>query len=69
MTLDEMRCMETSAYIPREMFTMYQVTESEQNIFKVNLKTLTDILNIFGDDSHPNLKLTFKSRGSPLRLV
>ncbi|XP_048526041.1 cell cycle checkpoint protein RAD1 isoform X1 [Dendroctonus ponderosae] len=68
-TLDEMRCMETSAYIPREMFTMYHVTESDNNIFKVNLKTLTDILNIFGDDSHPNLKLTFKSVGSPLRLV
>ncbi|KAG5879684.1 hypothetical protein JTB14_021485 [Gonioctena quinquepunctata] len=44
-TLDEMKCVETSTYIP------------------------SDILNIFGDDSNPNVKLSYRSEGSPLCIV
>ncbi|KAJ8984258.1 hypothetical protein NQ317_007490 [Molorchus minor] len=68
-TLDEMKCVETSAYIPKEMFSMYHVDTIENIIFKVNLKILVDILNIFGDDGNPNLKLSYNSEGSPLCLV
>lgn len=68
-TLDEMRCIEASAYIPRNMFSLYQVEDSIDNIFKINLKTLTDVLNVFGDDTSPTLKLAFKSKGSPLTIV
>lgn len=68
-TLDEMRCIETCAYIPRNMFSMYHVGEAEDIMFKINLKTLTDILNIFGDDSNPSLKLTYRTNGSPLCVV
>lgn len=68
-TVDEMRCIETSAYIPCNIFSMYHIDTNEDIKFKINLKTLTDILNIFGDDSNPNLKLTYKSYGSPLCLV
>ncbi|KAJ8951498.1 hypothetical protein NQ318_000194 [Aromia moschata] len=68
-TLDEMKCAEVSVTIPRDMFSMYNVDGSEEVIFKVSLKTLVDVLNIFGDDGNPNLKLTYKSMGSPLCLV
>ncbi|KAL1508942.1 hypothetical protein ABEB36_003756 [Hypothenemus hampei] len=68
-TLEEMRCVETSAYIPREIFSLYQVKESEDNLFKINLKTFTDVINIFGDDINTTLKLSFNSPGSPLRLI
>ncbi|VEN54919.1 unnamed protein product [Callosobruchus maculatus] len=68
LTLDEMRCVETSAYIPREMFTAYHVAQDKDVILKICLKSLVDVLNLFGEDSSPNLKimLSYKSDGSPL---
>ncbi|XP_066150473.1 cell cycle checkpoint protein RAD1 [Euwallacea fornicatus] len=68
-TLEEMKYIETSAYIPRTMFSLYHIIDTKDNIFKINLKTFTDILNIFGDDSNPSLKLTFKASGSPLCVI
>ncbi|CAH1173532.1 unnamed protein product [Phaedon cochleariae] len=69
-TLDEMKCVETSAYIPATMFSMYQINSTSTDIiFKVSMKTLVEILNIFGDDGNPNLKLSYKSPGSPLCIV
>ncbi|XP_018577096.1 cell cycle checkpoint protein RAD1-like isoform X2 [Anoplophora glabripennis] len=64
-----MKCVETSAYIPCGMFSFYHIGNKEDIIFKISLKTLVEILNIFGDDGNPNLKLTYKSIGSPLCLV
>ncbi|KAJ8918918.1 hypothetical protein NQ315_016820 [Exocentrus adspersus] len=68
-TLDDMKCVETSAYIPCNMFSFYRISEKEDIVLKVSLKTLVEILNIFGDDGNPNLKLTYNSPGSPLCLV
>ncbi|KAJ8967127.1 hypothetical protein NQ314_003079 [Rhamnusium bicolor] len=68
-TLDEMKCVETSAYIPCNMFSFYHIDNNENIMCKINLKTLVEILNIFGDEGNPNLKLTYKSIGSPLCLV
>lgn len=67
-TLDEMRCIESSAYIPCNMFTVYRITENDI-IFKVSLKVLVEILNIFGDDGTPNLKMSYEAVGEPLCLV
>lgn len=69
LTLDDMKCVETSAYIPCSLFSFYHIDNKEDIIFKISLKTLVEILNIFGDDGNPNLKLTYKSIGSPLCLV
>ncbi|XP_023019582.1 radiation insensitive 1 isoform X5 [Leptinotarsa decemlineata] len=69
LTLDEMKCVETSTYIPCDMFSFYHVDSTEDIIFKINFKTLVDILNIFGDDGNPNVKLSYKSVGSPLCIV
>ncbi|CAH1994105.1 unnamed protein product [Acanthoscelides obtectus] len=68
LTLDEMRCVETSAYMPREMFTAYHVAQAKDVILKVSLKALVDVLNIFGEDCSPNLKvmMSYKSEGSSL---
>ncbi|XP_060523924.1 cell cycle checkpoint protein RAD1 [Cylas formicarius] len=68
-TVEEMKCIETSAYIPCNMFSMYHIDKNEECLFKINLKTLTEILNIFGDDGNSSLKLSYKSPGSPLCLV
>ncbi|CAG9769551.1 unnamed protein product [Ceutorhynchus assimilis] len=64
-TLDEMRCIETSVYIPANIFSMYHIADVDDIKFKINLNTLTNILNIFDDDG-TTLKLTYKSVGSPL---
>ncbi|XP_019871032.2 cell cycle checkpoint protein RAD1 [Aethina tumida] len=68
-TLEEMKCIETSAYVPCNLFSMYQIDDKEDIMFKINLKTLTEVLNIFGDDGNPSLKLSYKSVGSPLSLL
>ncbi|XP_030753111.1 cell cycle checkpoint protein RAD1 [Sitophilus oryzae] len=67
-TVDEMRCIEASAYLPCNIFSAYAI-DNEDIIFKVNLKILTEILNIFGEDDHTSLKLSYKSAGSPLFLI
>lgn len=67
-TLDEMRCIETSAYIPCNMFSVYRITEDDI-LFKISFKTLVEILNMFGDDGNPNLKMSYASVGESLCLV
>ncbi|XP_050308764.1 cell cycle checkpoint protein RAD1-like isoform X2 [Anthonomus grandis grandis] len=67
-TIDE-KCIETSAYIPSNMFLSYHIADDDNIMFRINLKTLTDILNIFGDDSNASLKLTFRCIGDPLCVV
>lgn len=68
-TLDDMKCVETSVYIPCSIFSFYHIGNKEDIIFKISFKTLIEVLNIFGDDGNPNLKLTYKSVESPLSLV
>ncbi|KAB0802757.1 hypothetical protein PPYR_04943 [Photinus pyralis] len=68
-TVDEMKCVETSAYIPHTMFTSYHVNPQEDIKFKISLKVLTDCLYIYGDDGNPCLKMTYKGPGSPLSLL
>lgn len=69
LTLDEMKCIETSVYIPSSVFTDYNINSNQDIIFKINLKTLVEILNIFGDEGNPNIKLSYNSVGAPLSIV
>ncbi|RZC36229.1 uncharacterized protein BDFB_005264 [Asbolus verrucosus] len=64
-----MRSVETSAYIPRNMFTYYHIVENEDVIFKISMKIFTECLNIYGDEGNPSVKLSYHSQGSPLCLV
>ncbi|KAK9879217.1 hypothetical protein WA026_004062 [Henosepilachna vigintioctopunctata] len=68
LTLEEMKCTETSVYFPCNMFSSYMIDQNEDISFKISLKVLTECLNIFGDDGNPSLKFTYKSIGSPLCL-
>lgn len=68
-TLEEMRCVEISCYIPVVMFSSYKLDSTKDIIFKVSLKTFVEILNIFGDDGNPSLEMSYKSEGEPLCLV
>lgn len=69
LTLEEMKCIETTAYIPCDLFSSYHI-DTEQDIkFKINLKIFTECLFIFGDDGNPSLKMSYKDLGSPLRLM
>ncbi|CAH0553748.1 unnamed protein product [Brassicogethes aeneus] len=68
-TLEEMKCTETSAYLPCNLFTVYKLNSDEEIKFKISLKTFTEILNIYGDDGNPSLKLSYKSVGSTLNLL
>lgn len=69
LTVEEMKCVETTAYIPCEMFSSYTVKANEDIKFKLSLKVLTECLHIFGDDGNPSLKLSYSDTGSPLCLV
>ncbi|XP_056638354.1 cell cycle checkpoint protein RAD1-like [Diorhabda sublineata] len=69
LTLDEMKCVETSVYIPNSFFTNYNVDKSEEIIFKISLKVLVDILNIFGDEGSPSFKLSYAHVGAPLCII
>lgn len=68
-TLEEMKCAETTAYIPSEMFSSYHIEPNEDVKFKINFKIFTECLHIYGDDGNPSLKLSCKNIGSPLCLV
>lgn len=68
-TVEEMRCVETSAYIPASLFTSYTINATDAIKFKISLKVLTECLHIFGDDASSSLKLSYKDSGSPLCLV
>lgn len=68
-TVEEMKCVETSAYIPSSMFTRYYINPNEDIIFKISLKIFTECLHIFGDDGSPTLKLIYKGPGYPLSLL
>lgn len=64
-----MKCVETSAYIPSNLFTSYYIDTNVDIKFKLSLKVLTECLHIYGDDGNPSLKMTYKGLGSPLCLV
>ncbi|XP_045482978.1 cell cycle checkpoint protein RAD1-like [Harmonia axyridis] len=68
-TLEEMKCTETSVYFPCNMFSLYELKSDEDISFKINLKVFTECLNIFGDDGNSSLKLSYKNPGAPLSLV
>lgn len=68
-TLEEMRCVEISSYIPVNMFSYYNIDSSSDVIFKVSFKTFVEILNVFGDDGNPSLKISYKAAGEPLHLM
>lgn len=68
-TVEEMRSVETSAYIPSNLFNSYDIDTSEDIKFKISLKILTECLNIYGDDGSCSLKLSYKAQDSPLCLV
>lgn len=68
-TLEEMRCVEISAYIPINLFSFYKIDSSQDIIFKVSFKTFVEVLNIFGDDGNPSLKMSYKAAGEPLCLM
>lgn len=68
-TIEEMRCIETSAYLPVSMFSSYQVDTTQEVKFKISLKVFTECLSVFGDDNFACLKLSYKEHGSPLYLM
>lgn len=68
-TLEEMRSVEISSYIPVSIFSSYKIDSSNEIIFKVSFKTLVEILNIFGDEGNPSLKMSYKAVGDPLCLM
>lgn len=68
-TLEEMKSIDTSVYIPCNMFSQYHVKKGEEIKFKISLKPFTEVLNIFGDDTSPSVKLTYKDLDTPLLLL
>ncbi|XP_063906470.1 cell cycle checkpoint protein RAD1-like [Zophobas morio] len=68
-TLEEMKSVEISAYVPRSIFSHYRIEENQDIVFKISMKVLTECLNIFGDDGNPSVKLSYKSIGDPLCLI
>ncbi|XP_022908395.1 cell cycle checkpoint protein RAD1 [Onthophagus taurus] len=68
-TIEEMKCIETSIYFPSNLFCTYYIDPGDDIKFKLNIKVLTECLHVFGDDSSPSLKLSYKGYGSPLCLV
>jgi cell cycle checkpoint protein len=69
LTLEEMKNVEISAYVPRNMFSTYRLVEKQEIIFKISMKVFTECLNIYGDEGNPSVKLSYKAPGSPLCLV
>lgn len=68
-TIEEMKCVETSAYIPANMFSHYYIDPDSDIRFKISLKVFTECLHIYGDDGNPSLKLCYQEIGSPLCIV
>lgn len=68
-TLEEMRCLEISSYIPVNMFSSYQIDSTQEVIFKVSFKTFVEILNIFGEEGNPSIKMSYEAPGEPLHLM
>lgn len=67
-TLDEMKSVETSVYIPVNVFTSYHV-DSDDIKFKINIKIFAECLSLFEEDVNRYLKLTFRGEGSPLYMI
>lgn len=68
-TIEEMKCVETSAYLPKSMFNQYYFHPDEEVKFKLSIKVFTECLHMYGDDGNPSLKMVYKEHGSSLRLV
>ncbi|KAL3279420.1 hypothetical protein HHI36_016931 [Cryptolaemus montrouzieri] len=68
LTLEEIKCTETSVYFPCNMFSTYEIYSTEDITFKISLKVFTECLNIFGDEGNPSLKLIYEDIGGPLCL-
>ncbi|CAG9859851.1 unnamed protein product [Phyllotreta striolata] len=69
LTLEEMNYIEISIYIPSSIFSSYNVDSNDEIIFKISLKKFVEVLNMFGDEGNPNIKLTYASTGAPLCIV
>ncbi|XP_018321800.1 cell cycle checkpoint protein RAD1-like isoform X2 [Agrilus planipennis] len=68
-TVDDMKCVETSVYIPSNIFFVYKIKCDEDIVFKISHKVFTECLHIFGDDGNPSMKMSYKGPGFPLSLV
>lgn len=70
-TVEDVRSMLTSAYIPVDVFGSYELNlpSDEPERFKISLKLLTEFVNIYGDDSSHTLKIIYKETGAPLSLL
>ncbi|EEZ97345.1 cell cycle checkpoint protein RAD1 [Tribolium castaneum] len=68
-TLEEMKSVEISAYVPRNMFSYYRIADNADVSFKISMKVFTECLNIFGDEGNPSIKLSYKNEGAPLCLI
>lgn len=68
-TLEEMKNVEISAYVPRNMFSDYTIAEHQDIVFKISMKVFTECLNIFGDEGNPIMKLIYRTVGDPLCLM
>lgn len=70
-TVDDVKTIQTSAYIPNDVFVSYKLstTSDEPEKFKISLKLFTEFLNMFGDDQNHLLKIIYKAYGSPLLLL
>ncbi|KAF5277562.1 hypothetical protein FQA39_LY18453 [Lamprigera yunnana] len=68
-TIEEMKCAETTAYIPVEVFASYTLKSQEDIKFKLSLKILTECLHIYEDETNHSLKMTYRGSGFPLCLL
>lgn len=68
-TVEEMRSIETSIYIPSELFKTYNITTEDDIKFKISLKIFAECLQIFGEDSNPILKMSYKGTAHPFSLM
>lgn len=72
LTISEQSSTELSVYVPSEFFISYFVkpqNEDEEILFKINLKLLSDLLNIYGDEGNSYVKLCYQEIGAPLRII
>lgn len=68
-TIEEMKTIETSVYMPLGLFKSYNITTDEDIQFKISLKIFTECLQIFGDESNPVLKMSYKGSAQPFSLM
>ncbi|XP_045139370.1 cell cycle checkpoint protein RAD1-like [Portunus trituberculatus] len=70
-TVENVKCAQANAFIETDLFQEYEI-EEEMVIFKLNLTSWIECLNIFGGGSagaaSPSLKMVYRGHGYPLVL-